>query len=276
MVRMKTVSVVIPTWNRSALLERAIRSVLNQTHSDLEVLVCDDGSTDDTAQVVRSIGDNRVFWLPGERSGRPAVPRNRGIVASKGEWIAFLDDDDVWLPEKLEKQLAVTHHLDCLAVCSNAFRMVPGQGASGFLHNIAQERFTFEHLMKQNSVICSSVLINRSLLFDIDGFPSSRNLTAIEDYALWLRVASKTDFAYCAEPLLVYRDDPAFSVRQNGINERAQKRLVFKDFISWAAQRRTSQSRQNAARMLLMRLNFDEVRDWCFKCVSRVVEELRS
>src|SRR5262249_7122187 len=100
-----SVSVIIPTWNRAATVMAAVESALAQTHAPLEVLVCDDGSSDDSAQRVGALPDPRVRWLPGPRGGRPAIPRNRGIAAARGEWLAFLDSDDEWLPDKLERQL---------------------------------------------------------------------------------------------------------------------------------------------------------------------------
>ncbi|CAH2031083.1 glycosyltransferase family 2 protein [Trichlorobacter ammonificans] len=260
---MTTVSVIIPTWNRSALLPKAIRSALAQTLPPLEVLVCDDGSTDDTEAVVGSFDDSRLVWLPGERAGRPAVPRNRGIAASRGEWVAFLDDDDVWYPEKLEKQVALAKQLGCQAVCGNAVRLVPGQETNGNLLDCHHDRFSFEHLLTANFVICSSAMMHRSLFADVGGFPPSPALTTGEDYALWLRVATKTDFAYCAEPLLDYRDDPAYSVRANGVDDCTQKRRALKDFIGWADGTQGDRAKTRAAKRLLRRLYVAEAWKWC-------------
>jgi len=130
-----SVSVVIPTWNRADRLVEAIRSALEQSAPVLEVLICDDGSTDDSAERVATLAavDPRVRWLPGARGGRPAIPRNRGIAASRGEWLAFLDSDDTWLPGKLEAQLAAARGQGCAAVSSNALRMVDGRDAGPLL-----------------------------------------------------------------------------------------------------------------------------------------------
>lgn len=233
-----TVSVVIPTWNRSSLLERTIRSALSQTHPPLEVLVCDDGSTDDTEQVVRLIGDSRVCWLPGERAGRPAVPRNRGIRASKGEWIAFLDDDDVWLPEKLEKQLGHLQGSGCRAACAHAV------ATSGRAYPLGwrEPLLTFQDLLQGNRVICSTAMIHRSLLTSVHGFPEAVGLTSMEDYALWLRVATVTDFSFLSEPLVIYADAPQSSLRSACTDAWQQKRLVCADFIAWGFRQRRKAS----------------------------------
>lgn len=230
---MTTVSVIIATWNRSASLERAIRSALCQTHSPLEVLVCDDGSIDDTEQVVRSIRDSRVVWLPGERAGRPAVPRNRGIRASQGEWIAFLDDDDLWLPEKIERQLLGAARFSAQAVCSDAWRVGPGSVGSELMIGGVGCRLTFSDLLRGNGVICSSMMVKKEIFKMASGFPEHPNLAAIEDYALWLRIADITAIAYVASPLLNYFDSPETSIRSKGITVYQQRKMVMNDFIAW-------------------------------------------
>ena len=234
---MNNISVIIPTWNRAATLERAIRSALNQTLPPLEVLVCDDGSTDESRELVESINDSRVLWIDGEHSGRPAIPRNRGIRASQGEWFAFLDSDDEWLPEKLEKQLEYVYKIGCDAVCSNAIRYVPSQGDSRneYLH-IFEESISFTELIHNNYVICSSVLIRKDIVDKCKGFPENRALIAMEDYALWLRAATFTEFAFLNEPLLIYRDEPEVSIRAYGSSVWKQKINILNSFISWACE----------------------------------------
>ncbi|MGE5522727.1 MAG: glycosyltransferase family 2 protein [Rhodospirillaceae bacterium] len=228
------VSVVIPTWNRAAILGSAIRSALNQSWPPLEVLVCDDGSTDDTREVVARIADARVRWIPGARGGRPAIPRNRGLLEARGEWIAFLDSDDEWHAEKCEAQLARLRQSGRLACCSNAARVVGGRDA-GPLLQFTSDVLTFEALAKCNQVVCSSMLLHRSLLPRIAGFPEAKALTALEDYALWLRVSTLTDIDYLTYPLVSYRDDPAASVRADGMDINVQRRAVMTDFLAWCS-----------------------------------------
>lgn len=229
-----SVSVIIATWNRSVSLERAVRSALVQTHPPLEVLVCDDGSTDDTEEVVRCLGDSRVIWLPGERAGRPAVPRNRGIRNSRGEWLAFLDDDDAWLPEKLELQLLEAGDRRCRAVCSDAWRVTPGSqpGAEPLL-GAPGRPISFDDMLKVNHVVCSSMLVQRDLVAAAAGFPEAEELRAIEDYALWLKVADLTDIAYLARPLLNYTDVPGASIRKESVSVFEQRQLVMNSFLAW-------------------------------------------
>ncbi len=228
-----SVSIVIPTWNRADSIEKAITSALDQTHAPLEILVCDDGSTDRTEEIVRAIDDPRVKWLPGPRGGCPAIPRNRGINASRGEWLAFLDSDDSWLPNKLAEQFLALKNGSCQAACSNAFRNVPPEGIVGTLIEWNKPRITFITLLHDNKVITSSVLVRRSLLELSEGFPEDHALKVGEDYSLWLRVATQTDFAYVNAALVEYRDDPVNSVRAESVAEDLQRSRVLHNFRQW-------------------------------------------
>lgn len=231
---MSDVSVVIPTWNRAGTIEAAVRSALAQTVSPLEVLVCDDGSTDNTKEIVLSIDDSRVKWIEGVRGGRPAIPRNRGIALSKGQWLAFLDSDDEWLPDKLEKQLKLAEKLKCQAVSSNAWRRIPGVDVRNHLIDWNKEIITFNDLLVCNQVICSSAIVQRSLFEKAVGFPEDEGLKVGEDYALWMRIASFTDFAYLNMPLLLYSDDPVNSVRSESVGYWRERARVFGNYLNWA------------------------------------------
>jgi glycosyltransferase involved in cell wall biosynthesis len=229
---METVSVIIPTWNRASTIEAAVRSVLNQAHPVLEVLVCDDGSTDETRNIISSLNDDRVKFIEGPRAGRPAIPRNRGISLAKGNWIAFLDSDDTWLPGKIEKQLASIAQTKSLASCTNAFRVLPGKGRVSPYLQIPAGELSFERLVKINYVICSSSMVHSSVLKKTNGFPEDEALKAVEDFALWLRVSTHTAFSYLDEPLVDYSDDPENSIRVNQ-KESMQRENVILDFWKW-------------------------------------------
>lgn len=228
------VSVIIPTWNRADLIRDAIDSVLRQTYKNLEILICDDGSTDTTRQVVGSIDDDRIRFIDGEHSGRPAVPRNRGIGACRGEWIAFLDSDDAWRGDKLEKQLQQARQSQLRAVCSNATRYIPGCGESGDFIYWNRPRITFNNLLAGNLIINSSAMFHASLVDKVLGFPEDPRMKAIEDYSLWLRVLTQTDFAFVSEPLVTYRDEPITSVRKKQINIFEAKKKVLDNFSDWS------------------------------------------
>ena len=231
-----SVSVVIPTWNRAHTIQRAIESALQQSLPVFEVLVCDDGSSDDTESAVASIAkrDERVRWIVGERAGRPAIPRNRGFRECRGEWVAFLDSDDEWVPGKLEVQLKAAWRFGVGAVCSNATRVTAGGLELGALLDWSRPRLTFGELLTVNRVVCSSCVLHRSLLAKTGGFPEGQEFKAVEDYALWLRVAALMDFAYCRDALVRYCDDPKTSIRsEQSIPPEMQKRLVLAATSQW-------------------------------------------
>lgn len=239
-----SISVIIPTYNRPQTLRRAIASVLAQTLVPLEILVCEDGISPEIEQIVSSFKSPLVKWLPATRAGRPAIPRNRGMRIAQGEWLAFLDDDDIWLPNKLEEQIKLAQATGCRAICANAWRVQNGKRQGTYLNQIRPTKINFEHLLQENRVICSSAVLQRSLLEKIQGFPESEMLLALEDYALWLRATVLTDFAYSPELLLEYSDEPAQSLRKQSLTPSEQKRRVLADFQQWAKKAHLSPSLQ--------------------------------
>lgn len=259
------VSVIIPTYNRKEYVVRAVGSVLAQTYQLFEILICDDGSTDGTAEAVAEIHDSRVRWIPGARnSGLPAVPRNRGIAESTGEWVAFLDSDDEWEPEKLETQMRIVEGNGAQAVCTNAYRAVSGERMQKFLIEHAPKRVVFSDLLHTNTVICSSVLMRRELLVLTGGFPKDTALRAAEDYALWLCLATETDIIFIDRPLLTYRDEPASSVRgvsadpyRTGMQQHI---AALKYCISWCGARGGKERSVRDARRQIFSLHWDMMR----------------
>ena len=241
---MGKISVIIPTYNREDTILRAIDSVLDQTVEPHEILVCDDGSTDGTETLVKRMKDKRIRWISGKHTGLPAVPRNKGITESKGEWLAFLDSDDWWFPTKLEKQLALAQQKGLLAVSSNAV-LVHRQNDYKKLLNFKKNVITFNDLVNTNYVICSSTIIHSSLLKKCIGFPEDSSLIAIEDYTLWLRIATQTPFGYIREPLAYYNDDD-ISIRSKAPQTIVeQKKRVFTNFLMWGKRKNISADYRN-------------------------------
>ncbi len=231
-VKQDSVSVIIPTWNRMLLLKRAIRSVLNQSLSPLEILISDDGSTDNSYQIIQSFKNPKIKWLSAKHLGLPAVVRNRAIKKSKGEWIAFLDSDDEWHPKKLEKQFDLIKKTDCLGICCNAYG-INSQGERKKYLDYQRDTITFSDLIKVNCVILSSAVIHRSLLSKCLGFPESQKFRNAPDYSLWLRVLTQTNFAYLDEILVNYLDEPEKSIRRFTKNPFVQKKRILEDFLVW-------------------------------------------
>lgn len=235
MTKRNGISVIIPVWNGATTIKKAIKSCLAQTLLPREILVCDDGSTDKTKIIVKSIHSPLVKWLSGKKhTGKPAVPRNRGLKRAKGEWLAFLDADDAWLPNKLKEQIAAAKKTKCLAVCSNAFRGTKGGNCKTLYFHLPEKHLTLGNLLVTNFVICSSMLLHYSLLKKTGYFPQDNGAKGGEDYLLWLRVATQTNIAYLKKPLVIYNDQPETSARSKvNKNPLLLKMQVLKNFLYW-------------------------------------------
>lgn len=219
-------SVIVPTYNRSSLLQEAVRSVLEQTEQDFEILVCDDGSTDDSKIVIRGFEDSRIRWIEGPHAGRPAIPRNRGIRMAQGEYVAFLDSDDYWQPEKLARQYQFMKNQGYLFCSSNGLRLVKNGIVGNVLpYNLNGSR-SFEDLLVNNTVICSSAVVHESVIKRSAGFPEEPLLRAWEDWALWLQISTSASLGYIGEALVVYRDDTSDSIRKKSAKSPEWFRMV--------------------------------------------------
>ncbi|AWN52728.1 glycosyltransferase family 2 protein [Methylobacterium sp. 17Sr1-1] len=226
-----TVSVIIPTYNRLGLLIRAVDSVLAQTYPPMEILICDDGSADGTDKFVLEHTDPRVKWVEAEfHSGWPGVPRNRGIRQAKGEWLAFMDDDDTWHPTKLSRQMTSLKDGKYLASSTEAWRFISGKPDPVLLVNSNSEYFDLKALACCNFVVCSSAVVSKKIIDKVGFFPEDK---LCEDYALWLGVCCFTSFVYINDPLVSYRDAPEVSVRQKSKPEAQQQLAVFEQFKAW-------------------------------------------
>lgn len=229
------VSVIIPTWNRSAIVGAAIKSAICQTYKPLEIIVVDDGSTDDTARVVSNLRNWNVKYIRISHSGLPSVTRNVGIKHSLGDWIAFLDSDDTWFKNKLELQVAHIMENNCDASCSNAIVVSnpTDMSSSSLLLTKKSSAVSFFELLLSNPVVCSSVLVNKSALRQCRGFSENESLRAIEDYDLWLRLSDKFKISYLEQPLVRYLASSNTSVRGKGIADvRMQKLEILRNFIN--------------------------------------------
>ena len=206
------VSVVIPTFNRAKFLPEAIRSALLQTHRDLDVIVVDDGSTDDTREVVGRLGDERIDYVRIDRCRSPARARNVGVSRATGEFIAFLDSDDVWLPEKIERQIeALRASPECRwsytrfdHIDDSGAPMAPIRGGVG----TPRSGWILEHMVTEDAlVMVQSVLVEASLVHEVDGFDESPALR--EDLDLCFRLAERSQVVALEANLLRVRHHAA-------------------------------------------------------------------
>ncbi len=202
------VSVIIPTYNRANYLKDSIRSVISQTVKDIEIIVINNYSTDNTLEIVRSFNDNRIKTINFKNSGVIARSRNQGIIQSSGKYIAFLDDDDQWCEDKLELQIKyLESHPEFSVVYSNAIIIDEKGNRKGLLinHGQAKEGRIFQDLLGANFVTILTVLMRRQIPDSIGLFNEEPSMIAVEDYEYWTRAALKYGFGYIDKPLAMYR-----------------------------------------------------------------------
>jgi len=202
------VSVVIPTWNRRRHLEEAIASVLAQTYTDYEIVVVDDGSTDDTRAWLEGPGtDRRVVTLRQENRGSSSA-RNAGIRAARGELIAFLDSDDLWLPRKLESQVALFDRNPAVGFVFCGSAQVDGNGATS-MSRIPTPDFRGRAalaMIRRNMMPTPTVVVRKRLA--LEAGPMYEDLRFGEDWNYWIRIAARCETDFVPEVLVHFRDTP--------------------------------------------------------------------
>lgn len=223
------VSVIMPAYNAERFVEAAIRSVMAQTITDWELLVLEDGSTDGTALVVQKLAqeDHRIHFLPNVSNMGVARTRNRGLDLCRGRYIALLDSDDIWLPDKLEKQLELAERTGAdIVYCS--YGIIDENSKPCLRDYLVAECISFESLLKENCIGCSTVLLKRKTIerhrFVEDFYH--------EDYVLWLQLLREGYKAVgCREILTQWR----WLANSRSYNKRrsARKRwLIYRRYLS--------------------------------------------
>lgn len=192
------ISVVIPTYNREELIIRAVNSVLAQTYMNLEVIVVDDASTDDTENELKRIESNKFRYIKLKKNGGACKARNVGIHAAKGDYIAFLDSDDVWRPEKLEKQMKHLQMKKAEVVACNGWYMNSSKKRL-ITNQRNKEIVNLNELLNANFITTGALLAKKELLIAIDCF--DERLPRYQDWDLVLRIAKLTDIYFLNEPL---------------------------------------------------------------------------
>lgn len=198
------VSTIIPAFNAARFIHETIESALAQTHRDHEIIVVDDGSTDETVVIVRSYAP-RVRLLC-RHNGGPAAARNAGAKAATGEWLAFLDADDLWTPDKLALQLAAAG--DCELVYADRINFGASEHVAQRLSDCCAlpEGDLFPAFLAGNPVTFSSLMVRKSLFNRLGGFDESAELRGVEDWEFLIRCSAQGHhFALCPEPLVKYR-----------------------------------------------------------------------
>lgn len=193
------VSVIMPSYNTAEFIKESINSVLNQTYQNFEIIIVDDCSTDNTDEVVAEIKDERIKYLKNEKNSGAAVSRNRALREAKGKWIAFLDSDDVWLPEKLEKQISFMKE-------------------NGYSFTFTDYRIVWNGKDMEPKIYIGPNVVNRKLMYrycyfstitvmynrEEIGLVQIADVKKNNDYAMWLKIIEKADCYRLPEVLSYY------------------------------------------------------------------------
>lgn len=222
------ISIILPTYNRAHVLMRAVNSVLCQTYQDIELLIVDDGSNDRTRQIAEQIDDKRVRIFYQRENHGACAARNKGILAARGEYIAFQDSDDVWYPEKLERQLAYLQETNSdLVFC--AFYRYDGKTVEYQPGREIREGNIAYHDLLVRNLISTQTLMGKRSCFQEEMFDET--YPRLQDWELALRMARRFKISYDPQPLVdVY-------LQRDSISSDPRKGL-------WAIERLTEQHRK--------------------------------
>ncbi len=222
-----SLSVVIPAYNSACFIADAIESVLKQTVLPDEIIVIDDGSTDETALIAESFGPPvRVFR---RQRSRQAASRNFGVREATSEWIAFLEADDVWEPNKLELQLEELSKTPSADVCYTGRIEFEGHGGKprfGNIISVAKPANILKDRFRTTNFLPSSVIIRRSQFLSVGGFDP--HFVVVQDWDLWLRLLhAGVTFVACSEPLVHYRLHSQSVTSGNGLSALRAKDEIY-------------------------------------------------
>lgn len=203
------VSVIMPTYNQAQFIGDAINSVLRQTYSNIELIIIDNHSQDNTEQVVKSFTDARVRYFKFSNKGIIAASRNLGARNAQGRYTAFLDSDDIWFPDKLDTQLKyLRENPDVYLVCCSLKIKSPDErydNRTTFANSKARAGYMHNQLLDFNFISCSTVVVKTSVFNNIGYFDEDPEVASVEDWNLWLKMAREYKIAFIPRALGVYR-----------------------------------------------------------------------
>jgi glycosyltransferase involved in cell wall biosynthesis len=225
---MPKVSTIIPAYNSMLYLPETLNSVLRQSFSDFEVLIIDDGSSDHLKEWASQLTDPRVKLISQPNQGA-SVARNTGITNAQGEYIAFLDADDLWERTKLEKQIQCFENNPSVGLVHTWTTMISEKSKpTGGILASTSEGEVWEQLLEHNTVACCSVMVRRSCFEKVGMFDQS--LRSAEDWDMWIRIARQYRFAVIRQPLAQYRMIPTSKSKNCQLVEQSLMRIIEKNF----------------------------------------------
>lgn len=219
MTKMPLVSVIIPTYNREKTIKRAVESVLNQTYQNIECIVVDDCSNDNTYTVIKSVNDSRLKYIKQPKNSGACAARNRGIDEAKGEYIAFQDSDDEFRPEKIEKQLQALLENDADVVFCAMQRH--GYGKCDEIFPDIEQGFQSHHDIVVGFYVSTQMIIGKKCVFEKYKF--DENMPRMQDYDLMVRVAQTEKVYFLKQTLVdVYLQDDSLTPKKGQYKKQAE------------------------------------------------------
>ncbi|MCH7809363.1 MAG: glycosyltransferase family 2 protein [Chloroflexi bacterium] len=188
------ITVIVPTYNRVALLQETLQSVLDQTYPVLEIIVVDNGGTDSTEQMISQLHDARIRYERIEPSGGPAKPRNYGAAMARGSVISFLDSDDLWKPTKIEDELTFWKKTDADIITCLAREYIHGREGPLVRYPIKEGYLSYRDVALDNPVVGANFSINKNLFLRIGGFDEDIRLAGAEDKDFLVRASVVASF----------------------------------------------------------------------------------
>ncbi len=206
------VSIIMPSYNTASYIAESIQSVIDQTYKDWELIIVDDFSTDKTDEVVKQFSDERIKYLKNEKNSGAAVSRNTALIEAKGKWIAFLDSDDLWMPDKLEKQIAYMTN-NGYHFSYTKYEEMNENGQTTGVTVSGPKKITKNGMFNFCWPGCLTVMYDRDYIGDIQIADIKKN----NDYAMWLKVCRKADCYLLEEILAKYRRGRIGSVSTHSV-----------------------------------------------------------
>lgn len=240
------ISVLMCTYNREHLLPKAIDSVLNQTYKDIEFIIIDDGSTDNTEQLIRSYTDDRILYKKLEKNSFVCYATNYGLGFCKGEYLAFMNSDDIWMPDKLEKQLQFMEKNKEYPICFTAASLIDAEDndvtdecmemRDSFGKQYSSQKECIQFLFKNKNTLCHpSALVRKEVMERVGGF--NLMFCQLADYDLWMRIITEGPIYVLPERLIKFRwdmkkkDQISIATTENAIRAFNEQVLIKKHLM---------------------------------------------
>lgn len=275
MTKNPIISVIIPTYNRANLIDQAIQSVLNQTYQNFEVIIVDDGSTDYTKEVIRKFQerDKRVKYIRHEKNRGGSAARNTGIKAAKGEYIAFLDSDDEWLPEKINLQIAVFKKgSDNLGVvyCDVMIKNNDEKIVNSHYFFPQCRGYIYDFMLKRCALVPCSVLIVKKECFQQIGL-FNEQFFACQDNDICIRLAKYYEFDFIPKPLVIFHVHKGLRISNNKLRvAQASFNIItmYKDeIVRYCGNKTLSYHYSNIGRCFIRADEFTRAREMFIKSI---------